>query len=394
MHNNWQMKSLFNSLKAHVFLFSLVVFTIPLKHNYNSISVILLVIFTVGHFYHNKDSVKFEFKKGKPLILFYGCALLAMIYTNNIGEGLKHIQKLLPFLIFPVVFSIIKFNEKNRNRIIWWFCISCLIISIFLFTSNLFVYLDSPNNTNVWYYSGYTKMLDIHPAYFILFLIFNVFFLFEELLKAITIKKKIFTSFFIFIFILQILFLQSRVGIVSFLITLFVYFLITKKTNKKYLFLTFTFVIISLFIAYQYEFLKRFAEIPESMNERIMIWKGWWSSYKENPIFGYGTGDAQNALDYGNYLLGNDFFISYKYNTHNQYLDTLIRYGLIGFSFFIFIFYNLHKGIFKNRNKLLLIFSILICFFFLTENVLQKQRGIVFFSFFYMLLNNPNIDEE
>ncbi len=388
------MKTFFSSLNLQIFLFSLVAFTIPLKYNYNSISIILLAVFNLGYFCYNRENVKLHFKEGKPLIVFYCIVLLAMLYTQNLNEGFRYLQKLLPFLIFPFVFSVTEFNEKHKSKFLWAFCISCLIISVFLFVTNLFAYYDENNNIDVWYYSGFTKRMDIHPAYYILFLIFNVFFLFEELLKTISKKKKFLYSFFILIFSVQILFLQSRVGIISFLIVSFVYFFIAHKTNKKLTLIVLISAIVFLTVAYQLDFLKRFMEVPESINERILIWNGWWNSYKENPILGYGTGDAQDALDYGNYLLGNDFFIYYKYNTHNQYLDILLRYGLIGFIAFAFVFYKFIMNMIKSSSKLMLVFVVLICFFFLTENILQRQRGIVFFSFFYMFLNNSNSNEE
>ncbi|WP_438710604.1 O-antigen ligase family protein [Aquimarina muelleri] len=384
-----------SSVKVQIFLFCLVVFTIPLKHNYNSIGIILLVIFTLSSFYFKKGNQKLNLKNGKWLILFFFVAVVAMFYTEDIKNGFQYLIKIIPFLLFPVVFSMTKLNQKNRNKIIWSFCISCLIISFILFFANLFTYLDNPNNSSIWNYSGYTKKMDIHPAYYILFLIFNIFFLFEEFLITVSKKKKIFISFSISIFILQVLFLQSRIGIISFLITSIVYVIATfKNIKKKSILMMFMFVSTSLVIAYYFNFLNRFVEIPESLNERITIWEGWWNSYKKSPILGYGTGDAQSALDQGNYFLGNSFFVFYKYNTHNQYLDVLIRLGLIGFSVFLLTLYKSFHTVYKNKNRLLLIFLILISIFFLTENILQRQRGIVFFSFFYLLLNNSNLNEE
>ena len=390
-----QLQSFFSAVKAHIFLFSLVVFTLPLKYNYNSISIILLLVFTLGNFYYKKDKAKLQFENGRWLILFFSIGVLAMFYTENIENGFQYLLKIIPFLLFSIIFSMVEFGKEHRNKIIWSFCISCLMVSFILFFANLYTYLDNPNNTGVWYYSGYTKKLDIHPAYYIMFLIFSIFFLFEELLETASRKKKIIASFFILVFILQILFLQSRTGVASFLITLVIYLLvILKKIKKKYVLMMFMFISASLIIAYYFNFLNRFVEIPESLNERIRIWEGWWNSYKKSPILGYGTGDAQNALDQGNYLLGNDFFIFYKYNAHNQYLDTLIRFGLIGFSAFILILYKSFEVMYKKRNRLLLVFLILIGVFFLTENILQRQRGIVFFSFFYLLLNNSRFNEE
>ncbi|WP_025665430.1 O-antigen ligase family protein [Aquimarina megaterium] len=389
------LQSFFNSPKATVFFFSFIVFTLPLKHNFNSLSIIFISLFALGNFYFNRPRQVLQFTKGKMLTAFFVVTILGMIYTDNTKDGLQYLQKMIPFLILPIAFNMLNLGKKQKSNILWSFCISCLFVSLFLFFTNLYTFLYHPDNTNVWYYSGFTKRIDIHPAYYMMFLIFNTFFLLEEFLNTVSKRRKVGIISIVLVFLIPILFLQSRTGMVSFLVILLIYLSINlKKIKKRYLITIFVFICISLSIVYYFDFLSRFLEASSSMQERMMIWSGWWNSYKENPIFGYGTGDAQNALDYGNYLLGNNFFIFYEYNSHNQYLDSLLRFGLIGFGILVVILIKGYRIAFKQTNNLLLIFLILVSIFFLTENVLQRQRGIVFFSFFYLLLINFNSNEE
>src|SRR5690606_1021079 len=79
--------------------------------------------------------------------------------------------------------------------------------------------------------------------------------------------------------------------------------------------------------------------------------------------------------------------ISYldNYNVHNQYLSILIKHGIVGLIFFLGIFYYFFKVSIQSKYFMYFIFLFGICFFFLTENVLDANKGIFFFAVFNTL---------
>ena len=176
---------------------------------------------------------------------------------------------------------------------------------------------------------------------------------------------------------------------------------------------------------------------------RVQIWKAALSVLKQNYVFGTGVGDAKDVLlnEYGIlseegsgnqkkvaqkikeiknneewflhikqksktnnitiddqlfkdaiYVLNNSksrykSFIKRGYNYHGQFLQTFSAVGLLGFfilSFSLLIpVYNLG---FKNKNYLLLVFVVIVSGSFITESMLERQAGVIFFAFFYCLL--------
>ena len=102
-------------------------------------------------------------------------------------------------------------------------------------------------------------------------------------------------------------------------------------------------------------------------------------------MFGVGPQNVQKKLDecYSNYTYKNyDDFNKVTYNTHNQYFDVFLKYGILGLLlFFIFLFWGI-----KNKNPIYWFFLFLILFSMLTENIFNRQIGIVFFNFFNTLI--------
>ena len=80
--------------------------------------------------------------------------------------------------------------------------------------------------------------------------------------------------------------------------------------------------------------------------------------------------------------------IKHELNAHNQFSDTIIAVGLIGLLLFILMFLSPTYLWIKNKNFDIVFFSLLIIIAFnsLFESVLERQMGIMFFVFFYMLL--------
>lgn len=84
----------------------------------------------------------------------------------------------------------------------------------------------------------------------------------------------------------------------------------------------------------------------------------------------------------------------HTYNFHNQYLQVVAELGIIGLLMFIICLLVAFKRAFKI--KYFLPFLIISISLFITESVIWRQRGILFFGTLYILLlmlENPNGDK-
>ena len=82
------------------------------------------------------------------------------------------------------------------------------------------------------------------------------------------------------------------------------------------------------------------------------------------------------------------------HNFHNQYLQFFAEIGFFGFLLLIaMVLLNLKKAI-LNKDFLHIVFAVTMFVLFLTESLLCRQRGIVFFITLYCLFNSIKSDSQ
>ncbi|GAK92466.1 hypothetical protein JCM19298_2954 [Nonlabens ulvanivorans] len=103
-------------------------------------------------------------------------------------------------------------------------------------------------------------------------------------------------------------------------------------------------------------------------------------------IFGFGLGDGKNQL-VNCYVEKEAFALSdSQYNSHNQYLGFILNIGYLGLIFFLlFVGIRLIKA-YSNKNYLALAVVLFYCIVMFSENILEREQGVIFFSFFANLL--------
>jgi O-antigen ligase len=122
---------------------------------------------------------------------------------------------------------------------------------------------------------------------------------------------------------------------------------------------------------------------------RPLIWSCALELVSDSPLLGVGTGDVQDQLqecyverDYVSLLIWEPT----RFNGHNQFIEITIGQGIIGFLILLASLIIPAVIAFKENNRFYLLFIILIGVSFLTESLLERQNGVVFFAFFNSLL--------
>ena len=103
--------------------------------------------------------------------------------------------------------------------------------------------------------------------------------------------------------------------------------------------------------------------------------------FKSNFLFGVGLENTNTSV---NNCVRKTFIYNEGviYNPHNQYLGFALHSGILALLIFIYVIYNGLRLSYKN-NKFLFLTVVYFCVFFLTENVLERQSGLVLFCFLF-----------
>nr|WP_280139527.1 O-antigen ligase family protein [Aquimarina amphilecti] len=124
-----------------------------------------------------------------------------------------------------------------------------------------------------------------------------------------------------------------------------------------------------------------------STNVRVGIYYCSGIIAKDNWLFGLGVGDVQENLSKCyDQKIGAEIYQWKDYNSHNQYLFFLISSGIVAlFSFCCFLFYCFRKVILLGNSYLFYVL-IIICIVMLTENIISRSDGVLFFGLFTSLI--------
>jgi len=129
-----------------------------------------------------------------------------------------------------------------------------------------------------------------------------------------------------------------------------------------------------------------------SLAQRLEYWKVGAKIIREKPWFGYGTGDVADVFETHYKLSETNLEKKYQLRSHNQYLSVAIAVGIFGLAFFSFcLLFPVGFG-FKQRNYFYLICLCISLLSFFSEDTLETQDGVFFFTFLtnFFLFSSKN----
>jgi len=334
----------------------------------------------------------------------YLVVLLTFFYSSNVSEASLKLQTTFSLFLFPFFLSLLKVTQIKE-------ILKNIKVYLLIFIIGTFLYNIMPF---LWYYFTHYSFEDlikhypliiikdigkcgIHPIYMsmhcVISILFTVF-LFKQ------IKSKLNKGLLLIINLVLICFLviYSKKGpIIGLASVLFIWSFFKGKNVKKYYFLAiFTIGILLISIPKTRNKFIELVKIEEaktvdsnSTNIRYSIYKNAFLLIKKAPFFGYGIGDFNDQLK-NEYKINTQFLLSKEYNSHNQYLSFLLIGGIpLLLSFFYFLYYNISLSV-NNKNYLLIIIISFYSIVMLSENILERENGVIFFSFlinFFSLKN-------
>jgi len=331
-------------------------------------------------------------------ILYYLLLIIGMLWTDNQIFGLSKIENKLSFILFPVLF---RFSKINLNiRTIFSILLFGLFISLIFYESiGVYKSIYYPVVDHYNYLTGVKFTVFMHRGYFSLYLIIGIAICISRMLnkKDFAIHLLLYTFFTIGLF--QTF---SKAGVLCFIVVHIIYIIHTiinkwKTAKKKHM----VFLIAISMIAILFSIKSVIVRIDktiyalnhiklednnsiESNQARLIMWNTSLKVIKDNFIYGTGTGDYNDELIKRNKRYKNLGVVSSELNSHNQFLNTFVQLGLIGFLVLFAIFYSYFRIALKNRDLLIVIIGVSFLLNFLFESIIETQSGIILFCILFI----------
>ena len=123
----------------------------------------------------------------------------------------------------------------------------------------------------------------------------------------------------------------------------------------------------------------------ESTTARLFVWPVAVELIQENFFLGVGTGDVKDQLVKKYEAKNLEGPVKYRLNAHNQYLQSFVALGLLGFTSLAACLLMALFSSWKRSNLVYTAFLLIIIVNCLTESILEVQAGVVFYAFFNSL---------
>jgi O-antigen ligase len=433
------LKNVFQDIKSQtnsnpIFFWALLLLvTIPFLYAVNNIVLAIFLLITILKF--RKENVSFNTFLILPILLFLWMGL-SYFWSIDAKTTLKAIPKEITLLLIPIAFGVNKkFTAIQVEKIKKYYSYSMVVLAVFFLLRAIVRYLID-KDSRVFFYHGedyidfglVPKLLNaIHVS------VFAAVALFYFVSKEVKTKFETVASIILFAFIM--LLSSKNIIVVVLLLGLLYFFYFSKSSQKLRLRNLIVFgLVLGLLFSFgkiKNRFIQEFKSntdksistnvldnVPQGVhyvslkeawtNEtftpndyfpgtafRVYQFRIFTEIISENNAYllGFGLNSstdkiAEKAKNY-NLFLGDDKNEGYHdKNFHNQYVQNFADLGFIGFVLLLIIVLLNLKNAIKNKDFVHFAFAILMISLFLTESFLWRQRGVVFFTFFYCLFNS------
>ncbi len=420
-----------NVRRLYTITLCLIAFTLPFSIHFNNMLLLVLVLVWVAEGqWHRKWEIASSNGYVLLLSLFFIWHVVGLTYTKDISSGLFELEKKISLLLFPLILGTATIQRRGITiKVIWSFVTACLIAATVCLVGGFYRFRKGipPGGSvygghdatlefrkahtqisAIWDYITYTELtvpIKIHPTYFSIYVLFCLIFLFYTLRKSYQSYgqldwQKIGLVLLLLCFSCFLFLLSSRIAIVLYALCLvsMPVVIFYKRLNKvRLVALIFVLILLTTILVAQIPVIKhRFLSDLEmftkgfetgnpgtGMYQRLYIWQSSVTLIEINPLTGAGTGDAQLAL---NEEYARKCLELAGLNAHNQFLQTAIMLGIPAMLLLIALFVVPFILAVRNRDIIYAYFLLIFFVANLTEAMLQRHKGIVFYALLNTLL--------
>ncbi|WP_026464816.1 O-antigen ligase family protein [Adhaeribacter aquaticus] len=385
--------------KAYFILLLVVAITLPLSNKINNVAVGLLVLYWLlsGNLY---DKVKNALanKYFISVLALYLLQIIGLFYSTDTKYALNILEKKMGLVLLPlVILSAPKLTRQQVFNLIFLFAFSCLAVLGYAIY-NVLTYTDGILEGTIL-----TEKIDdfvnMHHAYSGMYLVFAIIGALFYLTNFWFETKVFYRS----LIILAVFFLYVELVVLGARMALFVSFVLLGLQVIQYSIQRKNFKALAIVAGVGVLGVIGVLALPTTrtkLNEfiylrgvhspftpRLIQWECCFDVIrnKNAVIWGVGTGDVAPNL-VACYQDKKFWGALYNYNAHNEYLEEMVRHGVLGLLvFLVVLFYPLIIA-WRQKNWLYVYFLLIFIVVCISETALSRQKGVIFYAFFNALL--------
>lgn len=381
----------------------LILLSLPFDRFYSHLILASLAIHTIIQY--RKASAKPLFNSRTAVLQsVFWVTLISTLYTINFKQSLLEWELYLPVLLFPLIFCFNPLDlKKYRSQLFLTFALGCTATIIYLYFDALATIRHyhlplSAMLSHAFTNHNFSEPIDMHATFFSLQVAIALIYLLSRLIgEKLSVPNKTFYIICCVILSTGIIQLSSKsiFGALFLVINFAIPYYLLRGNRRKWYFLV-SFVLSGIMvigIVNSHALRDRYwVELKEDLSPsfagqtvepRLERWKIAANLIGQSPLIGHGAGSEIGLLQ--EKYFAKKFYSSYlhRLNAHNEYLSFLIKTGLCGLAVYLAtLIYGFKKAI-RKRDVVFFSFMILIAVVSLSENVLDADKGVMFYSFFF-----------
>ena len=391
--------SIDNRINYYHLLFFLL--ALPFDRLYSELILISFLFHTL--IFLKKDKLQNFSSRLLVLQSVFFVTLVSATYAISVARGFDTVAKQLAIFLFPLLLALAAPGiRKHRSRLLSGFSLGCTATIAYLFAAALYVilYYHLPLKSlfsRAFINHNFALPIGMHATYLSMLLVIAIVYFLQEVFNPNTKKGKQYMIACLLILLAGLMQLSSKSVLFSLLVivnTAFPFFAIPKEKRKRFILVSLSIsVLLVLFMLSVDVFRNRYTNMLKDdlyqntgvvvENSRADRWNAAFDLIKHSPVAGTGSGSEIPLLK--ELYFERKMYVAYieSLNVHNQYLSFLINSGVIGLIVYLFTLSWGFRQSFKNRDVLFFSFMVLVSVVSFSEDILDVNKGIFFYSFFF-----------
>jgi O-antigen ligase len=393
-----------DTLENKISYYHLVLFLImlPFDRFYSELILISLLLHTIIHI--NKKRLRPVFRwQTLVLGLVFFLNIAGMIWSQDKEQALKDMQRQLAILLFPLILSATALDlNLYRKRLFTVFGFTCVLTILYLYADaiRIILYNHLPISSlfsRFFINHNFSAPIGMHATYLGMYVALSMAFFIYALLEENN-NNRILYTIAVGILLGGLMQLASRsvlLAVMLICIFVFPFFMLTGIKRVKFILVS---LIVSMIIVFGItkidSFKKRYlVDLKDDLTQvsfnneisepRALRWHYAFQLVSEAPLIGFGSGSEKRLLKekYFENKLYTSFLL--ELNAHNQYLSFFIKNGVFGLIIFLFTVIAGYVAAWHKKDIVFACFLILISVVSFSENILDVNKGIFFYAFFF-----------